>query len=170
MPGTGTFPSRRRGRRQGAHPTWLIAPALLAVSVTCGPRQRAASAPEAAGQISPLPRVIQIADDSVTLEGGWYPTAEADVASHVPNQVRTTCARATRRCREEVTTVRDGASPSTESFDYRVEEWTKAKLVAVRKDGSHEVQIRIALTGQAASKTLTTGKTRNAVETRWRLE
>jgi hypothetical protein len=170
MPGTTSLSIRRRGPRHGTLAPWLVVLATLAVGVTCGRRQRAASAPAAAGQISPLPRAIEIADDSVTLEGGWYPTAEADAASHLPNQVRTTCVRATRRCREELTTSRDGASPSTDSFDYRVEEWTKARLVAVRKDGSNEFQIRIALTGQAASKTLTTGKGKSATETRWRLE
>ena len=106
----------------------------------------------------------------MTLEGGWYPIAEAEAASHVPNIVKATCLRSTRRCREELTTARDGASPLTESFDYRVEEWTKAKLVAVRKDGPAEVQIRVALTGLTAGKTLTTRKGKRVVEVRWRLE
>lgn len=113
---------------------------------------------------------MQISDDGVTLEGRWYPVAEAGAASHAPSIVKTTCRRATRRCREEVTTARDGSSPFTETFDYRVEDWTTAKLVASRKDGPGEVQIRVALTGLAASKTLTTRKGKNAVEVRWRLE
>ena len=120
--------------------------------------------------MSPLPRAILIAEESVTLEGGWSSTGEVDGASSLANTVRVTCVRATRRCHEELTTARAGASPLTESFDYRIEEWTKAKLVAVRRDGSGDVQIRVALTGQAASKSWTTGKGKNAVEVRWRLE
>lgn len=120
--------------------------------------------------MTPLARTVQISDDSVTLEGSWSPVAEAGSASRAPSIVKATCLRATGRCREELTTARDGSSPITATFDYRVEEWTRGKLVAVRKDGPGEVQIRVALTGLVASKTLTTGKGKSAIEVRWRLE
>ena len=151
-------------------PSWLVAlAALLIVVAACGPGRRSASRVESsAGELSPPPTAIRIADESVTLEGRWHPTAEA--ASQVPSIVKATCLRATRRCREELTTPREGASPLNESFDYRVEEWTKAKLVAARKDGPAEVQIRVALTGLTAGKTLTTKKGKSVVEVRWRLE
>ena len=106
----------------------------------------------------------------MTIEGGWYPIAEEVAASHVANTVRVTCLRTTRRCREELTTARDGASPLVESFDYRVGEWTRAKRVAARRDGPDEVQIRVSLTGLAAGKTVTTRKGKSVVEVRWRLE
>jgi hypothetical protein len=146
----------------------MASAAFLVVAAACGPRGRSASKAESARPLSPPPRTIQITDESVTLEGGWYPVAEA--ASYVPTIVKATCLRATRRCREELTTAQDGASPSTESFDYRVEEWTKAKLVATRRDGPAAVQIRVALTGLTAGKTLTTNKGKSVVEIRWRLE
>jgi hypothetical protein len=149
----------------------LIASAALVVVVAaCGPRSRSAAKVESAGQISPSSRTIQITDESVMLEGSWHPVAETDAASHAPSIVKTTCLRATRRCREELTTARDGALPSTESFDYRVEEWTKAKLVATRRDGRATVQIRVALTGLTAGKSLTTQKGKSVAEIRWRLE
>jgi hypothetical protein len=58
-----------------------------------------------------------------------------------------------------------------EALSYRVEEWTKwgtpaGKLVASRRDGNVEVEIRVSLSGRAAEKVLI----ETGVETRWRLE
>jgi hypothetical protein len=58
----------------------------------------------------------------------------------------------------------------SETLDYRVREWTKAKLVAVRRSGLTEVELRISLTGSAAQKVVIDNKGGRGIETYWRLE
>jgi len=169
MPGATAVPPPDTASRGGGPPSRLIvSAALLVAAAVCGPRGRPASKVGTASPFSPPAPAFEIAADTVTWKGSWSPVVEPE--AHVPNMVKTTCLRATRRCREEITTALDGASPFTESFDYRVEEWTKAKIVAARKDCPAEVQIRVALTGLTAAKTRTIRKGKNVVEVRWRLE
>ncbi len=64
-----------------------------------------------------------------------------------------------------------GGQPAvTESFQYAIREWTKAKLVAVRRARGSEVELRVALTAAAAEKVVVEKRSGKTFETRWRLE
>ena len=142
---------------------------LCAVATCCGRSGKSASTPESPGaQLAPPPRAIRIEADSIVLEGRWHPTGEG--ADTLPNSVKVTCARGERRCREELTTAREGQAAMTESFQYGVTEWTKAKLVAVRRASGSEVELRVAFTAAAAEKVTIAKKSGKTLETRWRLE
>lgn len=78
--------------------------------------------------------------------------------------------RSERRCREELTTVRTGHPPATETWEYRVREWTEWKLTAARPEGPQEVQLRVSLIGLAAEKVTVSLKDRKQPEMRWRLD
>jgi hypothetical protein len=122
------------------------------------------------GQTSPLRRAIQVDDATVVIEGRWHPV---EATAHSPialNSVRAVCVRADRRCREDVTTTPEGAAPVTESFEYRVKEWTSAKLVATRRKDADEVIVTVSLTGLAAEKVVVKAKGDRDAGIRWRLE
>jgi hypothetical protein len=74
-------------------------------------------------------------DATVVIEGRWHPVEVAADAPIAPNSVRAVCVRADRRCREDLTTSPEGAAPVAESFEYRIKEWTKGKVVATRREG-----------------------------------
>jgi hypothetical protein len=104
------------------------------------------------GALSPPARAIRVDADKVVIEGRWQPVASASDSPAPENAVRAVCTRVEKRCREELTTVAGGGSPATEIFEYRIREWTKAKLVATRRSGAYEQTLRVSLTGLAAEK------------------
>ena len=136
---------------------------LLAVAIGCG-----GSPPDAS--VSAPPRAMRVEENDVVIEGRWSPVEEAVASAVAPNSVRVVCARALQRCREELTTSPSGQKTVTETLDYRVREWTKAKLIAGRRSGAAEMELRISLTGSAAQRVVIDNKGGRATETHWRLE
>lgn len=143
------------------------------LAIACGVPPVSGSKP--AGQprgISPPPRVLEVHDDRLLLEGRWYPIEPGPKSPPLPNAVRVVCVRAKRSCKEDLT--RFSSAGSAESvhdvLQYRVSEWTRGnragKLVASRQEGAVDVEIRVALRGGAAEKVVI----KDGVETRWRLE
>jgi hypothetical protein len=122
------------------------------------------------GQASPPPRAIRVDEATVVIEGRWHPIEATADSPIVMNSVRAVCVRADRRCREDLTTTPEGAAPVTESFEYRVKEWTRAKLLAARRKGADEVIVTVSLTGLAAEKVLVKAEGDRDAGTRWRLE
>jgi hypothetical protein len=147
-----------------------VLPALLAAVACKG--SGGSSSPEAAvpSEASPPPRIIRAEQGSVVIEGRWHPVEASEASDDVTYLVHATCVRSERRCREELTTVRAGHPPATETREYKVREWTDWKLLAVRPEGPEEVQLRVSLTGLAAEKVTVSLKKRDQPETRWRLE
>jgi hypothetical protein len=137
---------------------------LLAVAIGCG----GSTPPDAS--VSAPPRAIRVEENDIVIEGRWSPVEEAVASAVAPNSVRVTCARSQQRCREELTTSPSGQKTVSETLDYRVREWTKAKLVAVRRSGPTQVELRISLTGSAAQKVVIDNKGGRGIETYWRLE
>ena len=91
----------------------------------------------------------------------------------LPNAVRVVCARDQRSCKEDLTRLagEPGAEPVHETLEYRIDEWTKwgkpaGKLVASRREGGAQVEIRVSLSGLAAEKVVI----EKGRETRWRIE
>jgi len=147
---------------------------LLALSMACGGAATSGCKGAApAGGIAPLPRSVRVAQDTVVVEGGWFPIEARPELPVLPNAVRVVCGRAERSCREDLTRPADerGAAPVHETREYRVDEWAKwgrpaGKLVASRRDGGTQVEIRVSLSGLTAEKVVI-GKGR---ETHWRIE
>ena len=109
----------------------------------------------------------------MAIEGRWSLTAAQETSRVIPNAVRVVCVRQERSCKEELTrpAADPGADPVHEVLSYRVEEWTKegkpaGKLIASRREGTTEVEIRVSLSGFAAEKVVIDKKN----ETHWRLE
>jgi hypothetical protein len=126
-----------------------------------------------AGTISPSPRLVRVEQDTVVVEGRWFPIEAGSESPVLPNAVRVVCARAQRSCKEDLTRLagESGVEPVHEALEYRIDEWTKwgkpaGKLVASRRDGTGQVEIRVSLRGLAAEKVvLEKGR-----ETHWRIE
>jgi hypothetical protein len=137
---------------------------LLAVAIGCG----GSTPPDAS--VSAPPRAMRIDENEIVIEGRWSPVEEAVASAVAPNSVRVVCTRSLQRCREELTTSPSGQKTVTETLDYRVREWTKAKLVAGRRSGVAEMELRISLTGSAAQKVVIDNKEGRATATHWRLE
>ena len=91
----------------------------------------------------------------------------------LPNAVRVVCTRAERSCKEDLTRLAGerGGEPVHEMLEYRIDEWTKwgkpaGKLVASRREGGAQVEIRVSLSGLTAEKVVI----EKGRETRWRIE
>ena len=84
---------------------------------------------------------MRVEENDVVIEGRWSPVEEAVASAVAPNSVRVVCARALQRCREELTTSPSGQKTVTETLDYRVREWTKAKLTRGRLGRDARVRI-----------------------------
>jgi hypothetical protein len=140
---------------------------LLAAAIACRPDPAAGPG---VGQTPPSApaRAIHVSDDGLTLEGRWQPIDGAD-ATFGAHGVRVRCERGAGRCREEEAAARAEGRKSGEG-DYRVEEWTKAKVVAARTDGPAQTKIQISLTSPAAVKTVLVRRGKKLTESRWRLE
>lgn len=109
----------------------------------------------------------------MVVEGRWFPIEAGPKSPVVPNAARVVCTRAERSCKEELTRLAAGATGDGlhETLEYRVREWTKwgtpaGKLVASRREGATEIEIRVSLRGLAAEKVVM----ERGGETRWRLE
>jgi hypothetical protein len=165
---------RPTGGRCAQHASAACAALVTFLVAACGGAQapRAKRSPEAV-KVSPPPRSVLVQADSVVIEGRWYPVAAGPNARASPNAVRVLCARAERTCREDLTrlSAHPDAEPFREVLQYRVREWTKegtpaGKLVASRREGATEIEIRVSLSGLAAEKVVID----KGGETRWRLE
>lgn len=144
--------------------------AFVTVLVACGGCAGPGSR-QAPGDLLAAPvRAIRIEAHSVVIEGRWHPEEATADSPVVPNSVRAVCTRAERQCREELTTAPPGKGPVVETFDYKVSEWTNAKLVATRRQDSSELQLRVSLTGLAAEKLSRNTKGDRDAGVRWRLE
>jgi hypothetical protein len=146
--------------------------AALVMSLAFGCRRAPGAEPRVGGEPSAAPppsRSLSVQDDSVVIEGHWQPIEPGADLSAVPDSVRIVCVRTERTCTEDLT--RTGGEASHEVMRYRVDEWTKAgtpagRLIASRRDGAREIQIRVSLSGHAAEKAVIA----KSAETRWRLE
>lgn len=146
----------------------LLALLLANACHTTPPEARSVGSAQA--QLSPPPRAIHAEGDTVIIEGRWQ---AIDGAEGLPlmNMVRAVCNRARDTCREELSSVgAEGVQEAVQhqSFEYQVKEWTKWKILAVRrsKRGTHE--LRISIIGLAAERV---EKAVGAeTENRWRLE
>jgi hypothetical protein len=152
----------------------LVITAHAAVSIACGGAAKPGSkqAPPT-GTISPLPRSVRVEQDSVVVEGHWYPIEAGPESLVVPNAVRVVCGRAPRSCREELTHLASeaGAEPVHQALEYRIDEWTRwgtpaGKLVASRREGGAQVEIRVSLSGLTAEKAVI----EKGRQLRWRIE
>jgi len=146
----------------------------VSLAVACGgaPAPGSKPAPEE-GRISPPPRSVVVQEDRVVIAGRWYPIEAEPKSPAIPNAVRVICVRVERACKEDLTrpSTYPGAEPVHDLLHYRVEEWTAVgqaagKLVASRREGATEVEIRVSLSGLAAEKVVID----KGEETRWRLE
>jgi hypothetical protein len=145
--------------------------ALVALGAMPAACSRSCPAPEAGtpgAEVTAPPRAIRVAEDSVIIEGHWHPIEET--GKPFANAVTATCVRSERRCREELTMATDGRPPQRQSFDYKIKEWTRAKLLATRQEGSDETQLRVSLTGLAAERVMVARSKGREAESRWRLE
>jgi hypothetical protein len=120
-----------------------------------------------------LPRSVRVEADSVVIEGRWFPIEAGHESLAYPNAVRVVCTRAQRSCKEDLARLagKGGAEPLHEVLEYRIEEWTKwgkpaGKLVASRRDGGAEIEIRVSLSGLAVEKVVI----EKGRATRWRIE
>jgi hypothetical protein len=161
------------GLRPGQGRAGPVTALVTALLTACGGAPTPASKPPSAGAISPPPRSVRVERDEVVVEGGWFPVQTGARSSAPPNAVRVVCRRAARSCKEDLTRPSSypGADPIQDVSQYRVDEWTTwgkpaGKLVASRREGATEVQIRVSLSGLAAEKVVID----KGVETRWRLE
>jgi hypothetical protein len=145
---------------------------LLAAAWSCrGTKPDGPPAAVEAERFSPPPRAIRVEKETVVIEGRWAPI-DPGGAAPPPNAVRVVCRRADRTCREELTTAAPAGTPepARERAEYEAREWTPAKLVAVRRtQAGDEVELFISLVGNAATKSVTRKRGRDA-EVRWRLE
>lgn len=155
-------------------PASIFCAFLAALSAACGSGSKPNPKPTpTTGTIAPLPRSVRVEPDRVVVEGHWVPIEVEPRTPALPNTVRVTCSRGERSCTEDLTRLAspDEPKPINESLEYRVEEWTKwgkpiATLVASRRVGGTQVEIRVSLSGLAAEKVvIETGR-----ETRWRIE
>ena len=103
----------------------------------------------------------------------WYPIEAGPESLVVPNAVRVVCGRAPRSCREELTHLASeaGAEPVHQALEYRIDEWTRwgtpaGKLVASRREGGAQVEIRVSLSGLTAEKAVI----EKGRQLRWRIE
>lgn len=161
-----------RGRKPGLFA--LVAPVLAALSTACGegtkPGPEQATPAEA---ISPVPRSVRVEQDSVVVEGRWVPIDARPTSLVLPNAVRVLCTRVQRACKEDLTRLADerGGALVNETLEYRVDEWTKwgkpaGKVVASRRAGGVQLEIRVSLSGLTAEKV----KIEKGRQTRWRIE
>ncbi len=153
--------------------TMRIPNAALVACLAVGCRGAATPPPVPAGKISPPPRSVLVQDDRVVIEGRWSPIEAGPKSPAIPNAVRVVCVRAERSCSEDLTRLSHypGADPVEDKWQYRVEEWTAlgkpaGRMVASRREGATQVQIRVSLSGLAAEKVVID----KGAETRWRLE
>jgi hypothetical protein len=115
--------------------------------------------------------VIRVEPDSVVLEGQWAPVDSVADTAGASGSVRVVCLRPQRVCREEPTASGTAsAEPARAGMEYRVTDWSKATLVAVRRNGSTETRLRVSLIGLAAVKVVVSQGGPSPLEARWRLE
>lgn len=111
--------------------------------------------------------------DSVVVEGHWFPIEAGPESPVVLNAVRVVCGRAERSCKEDLTRLASatGAEAVHEVLKYRIDDWTKwgkpaGSLLASRRDGLTQIEIRVSLSGLTAEKVVIQGER----ETHWRIE
>ncbi len=148
----------------------LVATLSMSCVGTPGPGFKAAAP---AGGISPPPRAVRVEQDSVVVEGRWFPIETEPPSPVVPNAVRLVCGRVERSCKEDLTRLAgaSGAELVHEVLKYRIDDWTKwgkpaGRLLASRRDGLTQIEIRVSLSGLTAEKVVIEGER----ETHWRIE
>ena len=173
LPTQGALRVPRFGSRAPAC-AWRGAALSTFLAVACGgaPAPGSKAAPEAGTTAAP-PRVLQVQDDSLALEGHWSPLEVGTRSPVVQNAMRVVYTRAERSCNENLTTFSPdaGAESVHHALEYRVTERTKpgkpaGKVIASRREGTTEIEIRVSLSGLAAEKVVVA----KGIETRWRLE
>lgn len=149
---------------------WAVRLAALSIACSRGPTSGKTAAPPAG--LSPPPRSVRVEQDAVAVEGQWIPIEPGPDSPLLPNAVRLRCLRAERSCKEELTRpAGQAASPVREAHEYRLDEWTKwgqaaGRLVASRREGGVQVEIRVSLNGLTAEKVVID----KGHEIRWRIE
>lgn len=167
-------PTAAVGPSTGPGGVALVITVLGALLIVCdGTTKPGSKQPPLAGTISPVPRLFRVEQDSVVVEGRWFPIEAGPESPVLPNAVRVVCARDLRSCKEDLTRLvgQGGAEPVHETLEYRIDEWTKwgkpaGKLVASRRDGEAQVEIRVSLSGLAAEKVVLEKRR----ESHWRIE
>lgn len=161
---------RPRAGRQSATRCAVLTTVL---SIACAGGTTPGKTATPAGGVSPLPRSVQVDQDTVVVEGRWVPIETGRESPVLPLGVRLRCTRAVRSCQEDLTLPsRERAEvPVQEVFQYRIAEWTKwgtaaGKLVATRREGATQVEIRVSLSGLTAERVVI----EKGLETRWRIE
>lgn len=117
------------------------------------------ASPTSAVAPSPPARSVQVEADEVVIEGRWTPIEGETASATKPNAVRVVCRRAERSCKEDLTRPSNypGGDPVQDVWQYRVDEWTAwgkpvGRMVAVRREGARQIEIRVSLSGLAAEK------------------
>ncbi len=160
-------PSAPHDLRRGAA---LVAVLWIACAGAPGSRSQEAAP---AGGIAPSPASVRVEQDTVVVEGRWFPIEGGSESTVLPDGVRLACVRAERSCKEDLTRLagQRGGERVRETREYRVDEWARwgtpaGKLVAWRRDGGTQVEIRVSLSGLTAQKTVM----ERGRATRWRIE
>ncbi len=164
---------RTIGRSAAGGPAVLCATLLGTLSLACGRPTTPGSRSATGGAVSPLPRSVQVEQDSVVVEGRWFPVEVGPGSPVARNAVRVVCRRAERSCKEDLTHLvgEAGAGPVQQLIEYRVDDWTRwgqpvGRLIASRREGGARIEIRVSLSGLAAEKVVI----EKGRETRWRIE
>lgn len=151
-----------------------ITTVIGALAIACGRATKPGPTPRnPAGEISPFPRSVQVAEDSVVVEGRWAPIEAGPKSPDLPNAVRVVCTRAQRSCKEDLTRLADerAGEPLHEALEYRVDEWTQwgkpaGRILASRRSAGTQVEIRVSLSGLTAEKVVI----EKGRQFRWRIE